>query len=76
VAVAAMRVVRVGADPAARVRASGCPVGPLLLETLGDLNPEVATALARERARLRRAGYPADLPVPPLWWRPSARPTV
>ena len=52
-------------------RVRGWPVGPALLQTLGDLNHEVDEALAEERARLRAHGYPGDLPLPALWWTPT-----
>ena len=52
-----------------RVRA--WPIGPALLATLGDINEDVHDALAHERARLSRQGYPADLPLPALWWTPA-----
>ena len=44
------------------------PVGPALLEWLGEINSGVRTALADERARLSEHGYPEDLPLPALWW--------
>jgi hypothetical protein len=43
---------------------------------LGDLNSGVREALADERARLLSNGYPDDLPLPALWWTPSARPEL
>ena len=49
----------------------GWPVGPALLQMLGSANSEVHEALAVERARLDRNGYPEDLPVPALWWAPA-----
>lgn len=58
----------VGEDPATQELVRGWPVGPALLEMLGDLNPEVGEALASERARLDHHGYPEDLPLPALWW--------
>ena len=67
-----MPVFRVLREPVERLPVSGCPIGPRLLETLGDINAEVGVALASERARLRRAGYPDDLPLPALWWKPQA----
>jgi hypothetical protein len=63
----------VGEDPATQERVRGWPVGPALLETLGDLNSDVGEALADERAWLSRNGYPEDLPLPALWWTPRAR---
>jgi hypothetical protein len=58
----------VGEDPATQERVCGWPVGPALLERLGDLNSEVRQALLSERARLSYHGYPEDLPLPALWW--------
>lgn len=52
-------------------RVRGWPIGPALLETLGDINTDVQDALATERARLSESGYPADLPLPALWWVPA-----
>ena len=49
----------------------GWPIGPALLEALGDVNRDVQQALAAERARLSEHGYPEDLPLPALWWVPS-----
>ena len=43
---------------------------------LGDINGDVQTALADERARLREHGYPEDLPLPALWWAPAERPLL
>jgi len=63
----------VGEDPAARESVRAWPIGPALLEVLGEANSDVGDALADERARLRRHGYPDDLPVPALWWTPPAR---
>ena len=60
----------VGEDLATQERVRGWPVGPALLEMLGDLNSDVREALEAERARLDYKGYPEDLPVPALWWRP------
>jgi len=54
-----------------RERVRGWPIGAALLETLGDMNEDVQDALADERARLREHGYPADLPLPGLWWTPA-----
>jgi hypothetical protein len=51
-------------------RVRGWPVGPALLQTLGEINSGVGEALADERARLSEDGYPADLPLPALWWNP------
>ena len=62
----------VGEDPATQERVRSWPVGPALLETLGDLNEDVREALDEERAWLNRHGYPADLPLPALWWTPRA----
>ena len=58
----------VEADTATRKRVSAWPVGPALLERLGEINSGVQTALADERARLSQHGYPEDLPLPALWW--------
>ena len=55
-----------------RELAPGFPVGPALLETLGDLNSDVRDALAGERAKLDEHGYPADFPLPALWWGRAA----
>jgi hypothetical protein len=63
----------VGDDPATQEVVRGWPVGPALLETLGEANPDVASALAAERARLSYHGYPVDLPLPALWWRSRDR---
>ena len=52
-------------------RVRGWPIGPALLETLGEINSDVHDALADERARLREHGYPEDLPLPALWWSPE-----
>jgi hypothetical protein len=49
----------------------GWPIGPALLETLAEINPDVQDALADERARLSEDGYPDDLPIPALWWSPG-----
>ena len=46
----------------------GWPVGAALLDALGDMNEDVRDALADERVRLSEHGYPADLPLPALWW--------
>jgi hypothetical protein len=54
-----------------RERVRGWPVGPALLETLGDINRDVQQALADERARLSEHGYSGDLPLPALWWVPA-----
>jgi hypothetical protein len=54
-------------------RVRGWPVGAALLQMLGDLNGDVQEALADERARLSEHGYPADLPLPALWWSPAQR---
>jgi hypothetical protein len=51
----------------------GWPIGPALLAALGDINEDVQRALADERARLSEHGYSDDLPIPALWWVPSAR---
>jgi hypothetical protein len=66
----------VGGDPATQELVRGWPVGPALLELLGDLNPDVDEALTAERARLGDHGYPAELPLPALWWSPRARPQL
>lgn len=62
-----------GNDPEAQEWVRGWPVGPALLETLGEANSDVRSALAAERARLSYHGYPGDLPLPALWWAPRAR---
>jgi hypothetical protein len=49
----------------------GWPIGPELLEALGEINRDVQEALAKERARLSEHGYPDDLPLPALWWVPA-----
>jgi hypothetical protein len=54
-----------------RERVRGWPVGPALLEALGDINRDVQRALADERARLSEHGYSEDLPLPALWWVPA-----
>jgi hypothetical protein len=61
----------VGENPATQERVRGWPIGPALLETLGDINGDVQEALADERARLSDHGYPEDLPLPALWWSPA-----
>ena len=63
----------IGEGRAKQERVRGWPIGPALLETLGDLNSGVREALAAERARLRNHGYPDDLPLPALWWTPQAQ---
>ena len=65
-------VFRVVADTAARKRVNAWPVGPALLERLGEINSDVQSALADERARLSEYGYPDDLPLPALWWTVDA----
>lgn len=62
----------IGEDPATQELVRGWPVGPALLETLGDLNANVREALTAERARLTYHGYPEDLSLPALWWTPAA----
>jgi hypothetical protein len=52
-------------------RVRGWPIGPALLEALGDINGDVQEALAGERARLSEHGYAEDLPLPALWWVPG-----
>jgi hypothetical protein len=52
-------------------RVRSWPIGPALLDTLGDINGDVQEALADERARLSEHGYPEDLPLPALWWNPA-----
>src|SRR5690242_21922334 len=54
-------------------RVRSWPIGAALLATLGGMNEDVQDALADERARLREHGYPADLPLPALWWSPATR---
>ena len=54
-----------------RERVRGWPIGPALLTMLGDINGDAHEALAAERARLTSQGYPADLPLPALWWTPA-----
>lgn len=49
----------------------GWPVGPALLEALGEINNDVQEALADERARLSEYGYSEDLSLPALWWVPA-----
>ena len=61
----------VGDGPANQERVRGWPIGPALLEALCDANADVEEALADERARLSDHGYPADLPLPALWWSPA-----
>lgn len=63
----------VGEDPDTQEWVRGWPVGPALLETLGEANSDVREALVAERARLSCHGYPEDLPLPGLWWAPRAR---
>jgi hypothetical protein len=63
----------VGEDSETQELVRGWPVGPALLETLGSLSADVREALADERARLSEHGYPEDLPLPALWWKPQAR---
>ena len=67
-AAARLHVYWVGED---QERVCGWPIGAALLETLGDINGDVQDALTEERARLREHGYPADLPLPALWWNPA-----
>jgi hypothetical protein len=62
-----------GEDPASQEWVRGWPVGPALLDTLGEANSDVGNALAAERARLTYQGYPDDLPLPALWWAPRAQ---
>jgi hypothetical protein len=63
----------VGDDSDSQEWVRGWPVGPALLETLGEVNSDVREALAAERARLSYHGYPDDLPLPALWWATPAR---
>ena len=63
----------IGDGPATQELVRGWPVGDALLETLAEANPEVADALASERARLSYHGYPEDLALPALWWPTKAR---
>jgi hypothetical protein len=67
-AAARPHIYSVEADTATGARFSPWPVGPALLERLGEINSDVHTALADERARLSEHGYPEDLPLPALWW--------
>jgi hypothetical protein len=67
-AAAGPQLFSVGADTATRARFGAWPVGPALLERLGEINSDVHTALADERAWLSENGYPEDLPLPALWW--------
>jgi hypothetical protein len=76
IAAARPHVFWVGEDSAARERVRGWPVGLALLEMLGELNSDVREALAGERARLRRHGYPDDLSQPALWWSPQVPPSA
>jgi len=61
-------VVWVGEDPATQERVRSWPVGPALLQMLGELNGDVRDALVLERARLDYLGYDDDLRLPGLWW--------
>jgi len=63
----------VGDDLTNQELVRGWPVGSALLETLGEANADVGEALAREREWLSDNGYPADLPLPALWWTPRDR---
>jgi len=63
----------VGEDPGTQERVRGWPVGAALVDMLADLNSDVGDGLATERTRLDRHGYPEDLPLPALWWRPRPR---
>jgi hypothetical protein len=63
----------IGGGSATQKRVRSWPVGPALLQMLGDLNPDVGKALTDERGRLRDHGYPNDLPLPALWWTPRDR---
>jgi len=58
-------------DSGIKERVRGWPVGPALLETLGDINADVREALEDERAWLNHLGYAEDLPLPALWWAPA-----
>jgi hypothetical protein len=60
------------ADTATSKRVRAWPVGPALLEKLGEINSDVQRALVDERARLSEHGYPEDLPLPALWWAADA----
>ena len=53
-----------------RLTERGWPVGPALVDNLAAVNLDVHEALADERARLSKHGYPDDLPLPALWWTP------
>ena len=71
-AAARAHVYWIGKDPKTRERVQNWPVGPALLEVLGNLNAEVREALADERTRLSERGYPEDLPLPALWQAPDS----
>ena len=60
----------VGKERKTRRAVRSWPVGPALLETLGNVNSDVHEALLDERDRLSEHGYPEDLPLPALWWTP------
>ncbi len=62
----------VEADTPTGARFSAWPVGSALLDRLGEINSDVHSALADERARLSEHGYPEDLPLPALWWNAPA----
>ena len=66
----------VGEDREDRKAVRGWPIGAALLEALGGVNQDVQQALAHERARLSEHGYSDDLPLPALWWVPTARSEV
>ena len=69
---ATRRIYRASVHSATGELAPGFPIGPALLETLGNLNSDVREALAGERAKLNDHGYPEDLPLPALWWGAAA----
>ena len=72
-AAARPHVFRIRGNPGTEARGGSWPVGEALLAMLGEANPDVADALADERAWLGANGYPEDLPLPALWWTPRTR---
>jgi hypothetical protein len=71
-AAARLHLLSTEAGTAPPARFGALPVGPALLERLSEINSDVDSALAAERARLRYHGYPEDLPLPALWWNARA----